>query len=129
MTKPKAYEPQDGYRYQIFCRNSGREWEHCDYATDSSDRKHLLSNYRMAYGVGWEFKWVTLPVKYWPKPDIVAKSTVCTNIRGMQGVIGVEISTITDLVNKSLDELRKMQDELIPQYNNVLQEKRRSARP
>ena len=32
MSKPKAYDPQTGYRYQILCRNVAysREWEHCD---------------------------------------------------------------------------------------------------
>jgi hypothetical protein len=69
MAMPKAYEPQEGYRYQILCRHpvyNGREWEHCDYATDMRDRNHLLENYRLAYQ-GYEFKTILLPVKYWPK--------------------------------------------------------------
>jgi len=67
--RPEAYDPQPGYRYQILCRNqaySGRTWEHCDYAVDREDKKHLLSNYRQAYGAGWEFKTIMLPQKYWP---------------------------------------------------------------
>lgn len=70
MSRPKVYDPQDGYTYQILCRNqqySGREWEHCDYAVDRADRRHLLDNYRLAYGAGWEFKTIFLPAKYWPK--------------------------------------------------------------
>jgi len=66
MTRPLAYEPEDGYRYQIFCRLGTRTWESCDYAVDRQDRKHLLANYRLAYGAGWEFKTITLPRKYWP---------------------------------------------------------------
>lgn len=64
MSKPKAYSPEMGYRYQILCRNS-HEWEHCDYATDKQDKNHLLDNYRQCYA-GFEFKVITLPMKYWP---------------------------------------------------------------
>jgi hypothetical protein len=69
VSYPKAYDPQDGYRFQILCRNQrySREYEHCDYATDRSDRTHLLENYRLAYGPGWEFKTIVLPRMYWPK--------------------------------------------------------------
>lgn len=74
MSKPKAYDPQDGYRYQILCRNLsiGREWEHCDYAVDRADKKHLLENYQLAYGVGWSFKTICLPRKFWPKKEPVS---------------------------------------------------------
>jgi hypothetical protein len=67
MSRLKAYEPEQGYKYQIFCRNqqySGREWEHCDYAKDSQEKKYLIGEYRLAYGVGWEFKSILLPRKY-----------------------------------------------------------------
>ena len=67
MSRPKAYEPQQGYKYQILCRHpeyNGREWEHCDYAKDSADKKHLMENYRTAY-IGYEFKIILLPKKYW----------------------------------------------------------------
>jgi hypothetical protein len=69
MSRPQAYDPQDGYRYQILCRNQqyGREWEHCDYAKDRAERKHLIYNYALAYGGGWEFKPILLPRKFWPK--------------------------------------------------------------
>lgn len=67
MAHPKAYEPIEGHKYQILCRNQSysREYEHCDYAVDLSEKKHLLENYKMAYGAGWEFKTITLPRKYW----------------------------------------------------------------
>ena len=74
---PKAYDPQEGYRYQILCRNQssgGREWEQCDYAKDRADKKHLLENYRDAYGAGWEFKTIMLPEKYWPKTAPTARA-------------------------------------------------------
>lgn len=67
MSRPKAYEAVDGYRYQILCRCLSKEWEHCDYATDNSDRKHLLENYRLAYGNKYEFKTIQLPRKFWKK--------------------------------------------------------------
>ena len=72
--KPKAYEPQDGYRSQILCRNQAysREWEHCDYAKDKQEKHYLLDNYRMAYGAGWEFKTILLPANYWPKREQVS---------------------------------------------------------
>lgn len=66
MSRPMAYDPQPGYRFQILCRNGSREWEHCDYAPDKAERKHLLENYRLAYGPGWEFRTILLPAKYWP---------------------------------------------------------------
>ncbi len=73
MAHPKAYDPQDGYKYQILCRNQSysREYEHCDYARTIGDKNHLLSNYRQAYGAGWEFKTILLPRKFWPILSIV----------------------------------------------------------
>ena len=67
MPKPQAYEPEEGCYAQILCRNQkyDRAWESCDYATDPADVKYLVSNYRMAYGAGWEFKTIVLPKKYW----------------------------------------------------------------
>lgn len=68
--KPKAYAPEDGQKWQILCRNQqygGREWEHCDYAVDRAERRHLLDNYRLAYGAGWEFKTLLMPVRCWPR--------------------------------------------------------------
>lgn len=68
MSRPAAYDPQEGYKYQILCRNQSydRAYEHCDYAKDRSELKHLLANYRLAYGGGWEFKTILLPRKFWP---------------------------------------------------------------
>jgi GH18 family chitinase len=73
MARPQAYDPQEGYKYQILTRNPayGRAWEQCDYAKDKEEKNHLLGEYRMAYGAGWEFKVITLPVKYWPKRSSV----------------------------------------------------------
>lgn len=69
MTKPKAYDPQEGYRYQIFCRNCeySRAWDHCDYAKDRDEKDYLIGEYKIAYGPGWEFKYEFLPTKFWPK--------------------------------------------------------------
>ena len=80
MSRPKAYDPQDGFKYQILCRcvSISREWEHCDYATDATDRKHLITNYRQAYGTGWEFQTITLPRKHWPKPVKFRNSYECS---------------------------------------------------
>lgn len=72
MGRPKAYNPEQGYKYQILSRNPryiGLEWEHCDYAVGEQDRDFLLSEYRLAYGLGWEFKSLLLPKKYWKKGD------------------------------------------------------------
>ncbi|ALA07589.1 hypothetical protein SECTIM467_179 [Brevibacillus phage SecTim467] len=35
------------------------------YATDNADLRHLLTNYRQAYGIGYTFKTEPLPQKYW----------------------------------------------------------------
>ena len=67
MSKPKAYGPEQGFMYQILTRHpqyNGREWEHCDYAVDGEDLKHLMENYREAYR-GFDFKVMILPKKYW----------------------------------------------------------------
>lgn len=68
MSYPKAYDPQQGYMYQILCRHpeyNGREWEHCDYAVDRKDKMYLLREYKLAYGLEYEFKSILLPKKYW----------------------------------------------------------------
>jgi hypothetical protein len=68
MAYPLAYEPQTGYKYQILVKTPyDRAYEHCDYAEDYADKKHLLENYRMAYGIEYFFKVITLPKKYWKK--------------------------------------------------------------
>lgn len=70
MGRPKAYDPQEGYKYQILVMCPGeRSYEHCDYATDCADKKCLLGNYRLSYGAGFAFKTILLPQKYWPKKE------------------------------------------------------------
>lgn len=67
MSHPKAYEPVQGQQYQILCRHpqyNGREWEHCDYAVDKAEKKHLLTEYIIAYPAAYEFKVIRLPLKY-----------------------------------------------------------------
>ena len=67
MTYPQAYEPIDGYRFQILVRfRNQRAFEHCDYAKDTAEKEYLLGEYRLAYGYGCEFKVCELPRKYWP---------------------------------------------------------------
>jgi len=68
MAHPQAYAPEDGYQYQILCRNQAysRAWEHCDYAVSRWDKSYLVGEYRLAYGSGWEFKVITLPQRCWP---------------------------------------------------------------
>ena len=67
MSYPQAYDPQQGYKYQILTRNQSynRAWEHCDYAKDRQEKNYLINEYRIAYGAGYEFKAVTLPQRYW----------------------------------------------------------------
>ncbi len=69
MSQPKAYSPESGYKYQILCRHPkyDRAFEHCDYAKNKTEKNLLVTNYSQAYGAGWEFKSILLPVKYWPK--------------------------------------------------------------
>jgi hypothetical protein len=66
MSRPKAYDPQQGYKYQILvmCPND-REYEHCDYAKDKQELNYLVGEYRLAYGAGFSFKPILLPQKYW----------------------------------------------------------------
>ena len=66
MTKPAAYEPEQGYMFQILCRNGSGAWEHCDYAKSIIERNRLCIEYRIAYGIGWQFKTEQLPRRYWP---------------------------------------------------------------
>jgi hypothetical protein len=67
MSYPKAYEPQNGYQYQLLIRTSGeRAFESLDYAKDYTEKKYLLDEYRLAYrGMGIELKTIKLPKKYW----------------------------------------------------------------
>lgn len=66
MAYPQAYEPQQGYKYQILVKTPyDRAYEHCDYAKDKTERDYLLGEYRLAYGNGHSFKTIPLPKKYW----------------------------------------------------------------
>jgi len=75
MAHPKAYDPQHGYQFQILCKNPAydREYEHCDYAVNRADLKHLLENYRQAYPGGYQFKRILLPRKYWPESAVASR--------------------------------------------------------
>lgn len=68
MSRPQAYAPEEGYRFQILCRQSGA-WEHCDYAKDGPEKRYLIWEYSLAYGRGWAFKSILLPARYWPKME------------------------------------------------------------
>ena len=66
MSYPKAYDPQQGYMYQLLVKTPyDREYEHCDYAVDKGDKDYLLDEYKLAYGAGFIFKSILLPKKYW----------------------------------------------------------------
>jgi hypothetical protein len=71
MSRPIAYAPESGYKFQILCRNPqyGRAFEHCDYAVDRGDKRYLINEYRETYGAGWEFRSIMLPCKYWPERE------------------------------------------------------------
>lgn len=67
MTQPKAYSPEQGYKYQLLVKfPECREWEHCDYAKDKKEKNFLLGEYALSYrGTGATFKTIMLPQKYW----------------------------------------------------------------
>ena len=70
MSHPKAYDPIQGYKYQILCRERRtprREWDHCDYAETKEEKDYLLEEYELSYRGGFEFKVILLPRKYWAK--------------------------------------------------------------
>lgn len=72
MTKPIAYDPQQGYMFQILVKTPyDIAYEHCDYAEDKADKKHLLNEYQLAFGVRHTFKVITLPKKYWGKTSAI----------------------------------------------------------
>ncbi|MGG4438401.1 hypothetical protein AAXE64_28005 [Priestia megaterium] len=67
MTYPLAYDPQEGYKYQILVKTPyDRAYEHCDYAKDQTEKNYLIGEYRLAYGPGFAFQTILLPQKYWP---------------------------------------------------------------
>lgn len=63
MSRPKAYSPEYGYRYQILAYDRyNREYDHLDYAKDREEREYLLKEYRMSMS---GLKAIELPQKYW----------------------------------------------------------------
>ena len=68
MSKPKAYFPEHGYKYQILTKYRGeRSFEHCDYAKDKEEKNYLVNEYKLAYGNDFTFNTIMLPTKYWKK--------------------------------------------------------------
>lgn len=68
MAQPEAYEPAEGYMYQILTRYGNEPYEHCDYAKDKKELLYLLEEYRLAYrSSNPKFKSILLPQKYHPK--------------------------------------------------------------
>lgn len=66
MSRPQAYAPEQGYKYQILVKcPSDRAYEHCDYAKDREEKNYLTNEYKEAYGAGFDFKSILLPQKYW----------------------------------------------------------------
>jgi hypothetical protein len=67
MSRPKAYDPEQGYMYQLLYMGAGeREYEHLDYAVDRKDRDYLVGEYRLAFrGQPCTVKSIQLPKKYW----------------------------------------------------------------
>lgn len=65
MSRPKAYEPVQGYMYQILLWNEyNREYDHLDYAVDKKDYQHLMKEYRLLYK-GKRMKTERFPQKCW----------------------------------------------------------------
>lgn len=80
MSKCIAYEPQQGYKYQILTKYQGeRAFEHLDYAKDRTEKEYLLKEYRLAQGSDFTYTTILLPKKYWKEatePDRQAKDTM-----------------------------------------------------
>jgi hypothetical protein len=51
------------------------------------------------------------------------KMTVIPNIQTMQGIIKANVTPFDDLIKKPIEELRLMQDQLIPLYNDAVRNK------
>ena len=64
MSRPKAYDPQHGYMYQLLMWDQyNREYDHLDYAADTADKNHLVEEYMKANHTS--IKVIKLPKKYW----------------------------------------------------------------
>lgn len=67
MTRPKAYAPVDGQRYQLFYKHPGvREIDHLDYAKDRDELLYLLGEYRLFIPPS-SLSYLQLPKRCWPK--------------------------------------------------------------
>jgi len=68
MSKPIAYEPTEGQKYQILVKFMGEKtYEHCDYAVDKKELIELTLEHRIAYHNACRLKSILLPKKFWPK--------------------------------------------------------------
>lgn len=66
MAQPKAYQPKEGFQFQILFRTAGDiQFEHCGYAEDEAERDELIQQESEGYGDALEFKAIKLPKKYW----------------------------------------------------------------
>jgi hypothetical protein len=65
MSKPNAYEPEPGQKYQILFRYGSQPWDHCDYAATRAEKQFLLQQYRQVGGGA--YRALLLPAKYWPE--------------------------------------------------------------
>jgi hypothetical protein len=66
MSRPVEYDPQQGYKYQIFAKfPEQKRLESVDHAKDGKELICLLNEYRIAYQGGASFSYIVLPKKYW----------------------------------------------------------------
>jgi hypothetical protein len=78
--RPKTYAPKDGYKFQIFAKSpnlktgQGSAWIHYDYATSRNHLEKLLSEAHKQREIGWEYNYIVLPAKYWPRENPKRKS-------------------------------------------------------
>jgi hypothetical protein len=65
MTRPKAYDPCIGQKYQLFGRwNSNEEYDHLDYARTKQEKDYIISEYHLG-SPAYMIKAILLPRKYW----------------------------------------------------------------
>lgn len=120
--RPKAYEPERGYKYQIFRRNQSfdRTWEHCDYAKDRDEMKRLIKKHKLACGTGWEVEFTILPFQYHPKTqvDLIAQdlSNVYKRLEAYCNHAGEDKETLKAYFDKLVDPYNT---ELPKEYYNL----------
>ena len=44
-------------KLNLWGRSNGGQWEHIDSVESAGDKPGILTEYRMAFGPGWEFEW------------------------------------------------------------------------